>query len=92
MTIFAKILHVPSDFLGRKHWARVAKYFFDRAETARYEGILSLEECISSERKCVLDESGHRVFNKIESRIFYEGISLVLEGTDSRDVRMKIFM
>lgn len=87
MTIFAKILHAPCDFLGRKHWAGVAKYFYDLAEKARYEGLLSLEKCVCDKKKCVLDENGNRAFSRIESRIFYEGVSLILDGTDGRDVR-----
>lgn len=87
MTIFAKILHAPSDFLGRKHWAGVAKYFYDLSEKALHEGIFSIEECVCNEKKCVLDENGNRAFSRIESRIFYEGVSLILNGTDCRDTR-----
>lgn len=87
MTILAKILHTPSDFFGRKHWAGVAKYFYDLAEKARYEGLLSLEEYICDEQKCVLDKNRNRAFSRIESRIFYEGMSLILDGIDGRDVR-----
>ena len=87
MNILTKFLHKTENFLVRKHWAGVAKYFFELSYMARREGLLALADSVSEKERCVLDKSGNRVFSKIESRIFYEGLRLVLDGTDYESIR-----
>ena len=87
MNILTKFLHKTENFLARKHWAGVVKYFFELSYTARREGLLALADSVSEKERCVLDKHGNRVFGKTESRIFYEGLRLVLDGTDYESIR-----
>lgn len=87
MNILTKFLHKTENLLAQKHWAGVAKYFFELSYTARREGLLALADSVSEKERCVLDKSGNRVFGKTESRIFYEGLRLVLDGTDYESIR-----
>ena len=84
------IMKTARNLYARKHWTRVAKYFLALSCKTRNEGILALEDCVSKKLRCIIGRNGKRLFSKLESRIFYEGFCMVLQGTYTENVRKNL--
>ena len=84
------ILRMVRKLYAIKHWTSVAKYFLDLSYKTRNEGILALENCVSKKRRCIIGRNGKRLFSNLESRIFYEGFCMILQGTCTENVRKNL--
>lgn len=70
MNILTKFLHKTENFLARKHWAGVAKYFFELSYTARREGLLALADSVSEKGVAFSTRAGIAFSAKLKAEFF----------------------